>query len=266
MADADELLMTALEQAEALTGDAQELNRSMRDGFMGITEARYGSRWNKINQFSFPTVFEPRFKVVLRPGLGGGSGGGGGAAASKSGEPEWVLVAVAGDADDDVNGDGGSAAGTVGAKKGVAAGSPAGLRQRRGGGGAKDATTTGSSTSRSGKAGGSDSGRGGDDDNDDSGSQESSSSSPTTGRESVDNTDPRRDPLQWFVLPPPALKRAQEAFAAAMGRVPRMATAVVNLTHTVRAFGELVPVPLAAPAEEGDAAGRHGKEEEEKES
>ena len=66
MAEIDDALLSSLETMEEMATKALQLNRRIKDGFMNLSEARFGSRWNKINRFSFPSEIRPTMRVVLR--------------------------------------------------------------------------------------------------------------------------------------------------------------------------------------------------------
>jgi hypothetical protein len=217
MAELDEQLLSSLEAVQDLQTLAQDVNHRLKDGFLRLSEARFGLRWNKINPSSFPPTIEPTMRVVLQAGADGEAS-------------RWVLQreevepafckkpTEAAVADESV-----AAA--------AAAGEPVGLRQRRpatdggvAGGAAKgdgESPSRSTATSTVVQRGGLLRAEGG------------VVLSPHSAK---DNTDPKRDPLGWFGLPSPALKRAQAVFREAFDQIPAVASMAREICLRTEAF------------------------------
>jgi len=185
MAERDELLISTLENVQALADEKQALNLTLKKGTFSIAEARFGSRWNKINRNSFPPLIEPTLKVVLQPGSG-------------DSPAHWALHRESSPA---------PSSSPVQADEDEASG----LRKRN--------------TSKN---------KDGDDVKHAKASLSKSPHSPS--RTKVDNTDPKRDPLGWFGLPPPALKRSQHAFREAMSRIPQLARISLTIQQQIQQY------------------------------
>lgn len=202
MADADEQLLITLEKVEKLCRNSIKLNKKLSDGFFGLSEARFGSRWNKINQYSFPARFEPSVKVLLVPQAG-------------TKRLVWTLVKEH---------EGSSTEQApietfIDEQKSEETEST--LRHRRKDGNKRSSTRNVrtdiacngvKSPVKNAKTKTPGSNEGG---------HNIASNAPKS------RTIARRNPLNWFGLPPPALQRAQNAFAESIALVPLQA----NLAH-----------------------------------
>eukprot|EP00750_Incisomonas_marina_P032058 INCI8797.1.p1 GENE.INCI8797.1~~INCI8797.1.p1 ORF type:complete len:224 (+),score=29.96 INCI8797.1:111-782(+) len=205
MPDQDEQLLSTLEVVQEQLTETQALNRRLKEGFMGVSEARFGSRWNKINKYSFPAEIQPTLRVVLKPASGGRP-------------PHWevrkekpILPARSGLAKGTGTGD------SAKARNGE------GLRKRNVGTKAKDNSAAVS---------------GGGEKSEDSRPRDTTTTTKSPARSPpVDNLDPQRDPLTWFGLPPPSLRRAQTMFCEAFEKtVPHIANLTLDIAQRVKAY------------------------------
>lgn len=212
MPDQDEQLLSTLEVVQEQLTETQALNRRLKEGFMGLSEARFGSRWNKINKYSFPAEIQPTLRVILKPSSGGEP-------------PRWeVRKEKPRPADSGRGGVKDSGAGDSAKNDSARTRDGEGLRKRNVGTKQPEKNSSAAVS-------------GGGDKNEDARQRDSTTSTSRVARSAhVDNLDPQRDPLTWFGLPPPPLRRAQVVFCEAFETVPHIANLTLDIAQRVKAY------------------------------